>query len=255
MANIFQRIGQKLKDVAGGVYHQFATNDGGQNFRSYMDEEETRRRLQQQQMAQQRAAQAARRNAPQNGGLTVQQSRPAAHINIGQPDNSQSNGGIKLKVSTAAPTAQIKVPTGQPSNQPAPETFKGFTLGKGKNKTIFGWNAAALLPKQYEKTYGIKVDRNIQTGRDAFLNEYDKLNPDFQKVYTNTVIEQAKKGDKDAIHTLKTLTDTGRMKGGVLRPDGHQGVPARRAPEAGRARRHQRHPRSAGHRLRPHPGR
>lgn len=109
---------------------------------------------------------------------------------------------------------QITVPQApQQVQQPVNNNLKGFTMDEGKNKTIFGWNAAALLPKQFEKTYGIKADREINLDHNTFLTQYDKLADDFKNVYTNQIIEQAKSGDAAAQNTLKLLNDTGRTKG------------------------------------------
>lgn len=213
MANLFQKIGQKLKDAALGTYHQFATNDGGQNYRSYVDEEEKRRREQQAQAAQRAAQQMAQRNAPsQPGSLSVAPSRPAAHLNISQPDTPS----VQPKLTVAAPvvTPQIKVPQVTPPKAPLPDQqFKGITESNPKNKTIFGWNAAAILPKGNEKTYTVKADRNLTTNKDKFVAQYDNLNPDYQKVLVNQATQAAAKGDQAAINTIKALTETGRLKG------------------------------------------
>lgn len=120
-------------------------------------------------------------------------------------------------ISIAQPkaTPQITVPQApqQVAQQPTNTNLKGFTMDQGKNKTIFGWNAAALLPKSLEKTYGIKADREINLDDNTFLSQYDKLDDQFKNVYTNQIIKQAKKGDAAALNTLKLLTNTGRTKG------------------------------------------
>lgn len=224
MANLFQKIGQKIKDVTLGTYHQFATNDNGQNFRSYQDEEERRRKIREQQQAAQQ--QAALNRARQQGAQNDQPAaptvtRPGAKLNIG---GSPDPDPLKLLTKPGAPTAAapfaIKPPTKptvpQVPKAPLPDQeFKGFTMDQGKNKTIFGWNAAALLPKSLEKTYGVKVDRSYKTNKDKFVAQFDQLGDDFKKVYVNQVKEQAAKGDQTAINTMKALTETGRMKGNI----------------------------------------
>ncbi|MBI5117592.1 ParB N-terminal domain-containing protein [Candidatus Poribacteria bacterium] len=209
MANIFQKIAQKAKDVAGGVYHQFATNDGGQNYQSYLDEQERKRREQQQQAAQRAQQQMAQRNQ-NSGGLQVASPSPTPKITIAKP---QATPDLKVAVPGATPTISVPKPTVPQVPKPT-QQFKGFTMDQGKNKTIFGKNAAWLLPKSLEKTYGVKVNRDVTTDHDSFMQQYDKLGDDFKKVYTNQVVEQAGKGDKVAQATLKALQDTGRMKGG-----------------------------------------
>lgn len=218
MANIFQKIAQKAKDVAGGVYHQFATNDGGQNYQSYLDEQERKRREQQQQAAQRAAQQMSQRtqSRPQPGGLTVEQPHVQPTISIGQPNKPQVPQ-LGLKVAAPAANPQIKVPQVNIPKPAAPlpdQQFLGITEGQGKNKTIFGKNAAWLLPKQFEKTYQVDANRNVATNKDKYVAQYDSLHPDYQKILVNTAREKAAKGDQASINTLKALQDSGRLKGG-----------------------------------------
>lgn len=212
MANLFQKIAQKAKDVAVGAYHQVARNDNGQDLRSYMDEQERRRKLEQQQAAQRAQQQLAARSAQSapNTGLTVK-SAPTPRLSISQPQAQPS--GIRLAPAPAVP--QIKVPVTTPPKAPLPDMqFKAVSEGAGKNKTVFGKNAAWLLPKSLEKTYQVKADRTISTNKDKFVAEFDQLHPDYQKVLVAEAQKGAAKGDQASINTLKALEDSGRMKGG-----------------------------------------
>lgn len=54
-----------------------------------------------------------------------------------------------MQEQSKAPVAPKPAP--QPKAPLPDQQFTGISEGEGKNKTIFGWNAAALLPKDYEK--------------------------------------------------------------------------------------------------------
>lgn len=119
--------------------------------------------------------------------------------------------GTPRRVSTPAPTRNWDTPRNNSNNDQ--QEFKGFTLDEGKNKTLFGWNAAALLPKQYEKVYGLKTDRNINSSIEDFVSQFDKINPDFQKKYVSDLEELAKNDDQAAIRSLEALRNAGKFQG------------------------------------------
>lgn len=72
MANLFQ----KIKDSVVGAYHQLAQNDGGQNYRSYVDEQEKKRRQQQQEAARRAQEQLAQRQQQQAQKAIAERNRP-----------------------------------------------------------------------------------------------------------------------------------------------------------------------------------
>lgn len=188
------------------------------------DEEERKRRAQQ----------AARSSVSQNGWRGVPFKTPeqqAAETDFSKPlqtAGSQSDFTLKdpLKVMGVAGTNPIldKPLKPAPVEQPKPEKkaplpdmeFRGINEGEGKNKTIFGWNAAALLPKGYEKTYEVNTDRKVTTNKDKFVAQFDKLHPDYQKVLVNQSRERAKNGDTAAQNTIRALEETGRLKGDAM---------------------------------------
>lgn len=94
-----------------------------------------------------------------------------------------------------------------------PQRFVGFDLDQGKNKTIFGWNAAALLPKDYEKTYSVKTGREFDASEDTFLKQFDNLSDEFRNVYVGDLQKQVEGGNENAKRTLDTLNRYGRLKG------------------------------------------
>jgi hypothetical protein len=173
---------------------------------------------------------------------------PPANVTIRQPQqpkisvtgNQQNPLGIAPPQSRVTPVSMpqltppapvapavpaLQVPSAPKPAAPAPvapkaaplpdQQFKGISEGQGKNKTIFGMNAAAVLPKQYEKTYEVKADRNVSTNKDKYVAQYDQLHPDYQKILVNSAREQAAKGDKAAQNTLQALQESGRLKGGA----------------------------------------
>ena len=122
MANIFQSVLQKVKDIALGAYHQVNRNDNGQTFGGYLDDEK-KRRLQQQIASSQNARNNQQVNVPQPG----QPQRPAARLNVNRSDQFGLTGDPldnKLQVK-GQQQAQIKppvVPTpGVPTPQPKPQ--------------------------------------------------------------------------------------------------------------------------------------
>lgn len=186
------------------------------------DEEKKRRKQREAQAAAQRQQQAQTR--PQNNPVN----QPKVQ-NVNQLFGNKKNPADPLGITgVAAPKPlfqqmqeQSKAPVApKPAPQPkAPlpdQQFTGISEGEGKNKTIFGWNAAALLPKDYEKKYEVKADRTVTTNKDKYVAEFDRLHPDYQKVLVNAAKEKAKSGDQAAINTLQALKDTGRLEGNVM---------------------------------------
>lgn len=102
MANIFEKIGRKVKDAALGAYHQVNTRDNGQTFRSYQEEEERRRRLREQQQQQRMAARNQQRQQIQ-AAPKPQTNQP--RLSVSAPSNQ-----IKLSIAPVMPQPKIVVP-------------------------------------------------------------------------------------------------------------------------------------------------
>lgn len=140
-----------------------------------------------------------------------------------------NNSNPSLRVSVAKPSQPKITVAQQPVNQPrlivpqspqrtvpnVPENrFKAIQLDEGKNKTIFGWNAAALLPKSLEKTYGVNT-KDVDFGSaDEFLKYFDTRDDQFRRAYVNKMQKDAQ-NDPVAARTLKLLQERGRFKGNV----------------------------------------
>lgn len=138
---------------------------------------------------------------------------PQKQISIAQPKAQYTLAQPKASPVQATPSQNIPLP--KPGGGLPDMDFKGISEGPGKNKTIFGWNAAALLPRGNEKTYSVNADRNISTNKDKYVAQYDKMHPEYQKVLVNQAREQAAKGDQAAINSIKALEETGRLKGNI----------------------------------------
>lgn len=132
---------------------------------------------------------------------------------------------VQPKISIAQPQAQpqqrIIVPQGpKPVQQaPAPQVpqtrFKAIKLGEGTNKTIFGWNAAALLPKQFEKKYtSTNVDQDFAS-EEEFLKYFDTRADDFRRQYVARM-QKDSATDPVAAKTLRLLEQSGRFKGSFM---------------------------------------
>lgn len=191
------------------------------------DEEERRRR----------AAQAARASVSQNNNgwkgvpyALPPEQKPDNQFDFNKPlkvagsqsDFTLEKDPLKAMGLTTAPTLDKPLKVAQPE-QPKPKAaplpdmeFRGINEGEGKNKTIFGKNAAWLLPKGYEKTYKVDTDRTLTTNKDKYVAQFDKLHPDYQKVLVNQARERAKDGDQASINTIKALQETGRLKGDAM---------------------------------------
>lgn len=150
------------------------------------------------------------REAQAQASFSQNQQQPSAPGEVFQPEKTPTN---TLQLSDLNAGLQFN-PDQRLQKAPLPDMeFKGITEGEGKNKTIFGMNAAWLLPKKYEKTYEVKADRNVTTNKDKYVAQFDQLHPDYQKVLVNSAKEQATKGDQAAINSLRALQETGRLGG------------------------------------------
>ena len=96
------------------------------------------------------------------------------------------------------------------------EDFRDFRQKEGKNKTILGFNAAALLPKSLEKEYKYEAEGTVNIEKEKYLEGFDKLS-ESGGVKQAYVADLQKKAENDplAAKTLKLLEDNGRMKGGL----------------------------------------
>lgn len=178
----------------------------------FWDKDENKRQREQfaREDAQRKAQQAQPKEPQQTIKVAAPQQQPT--ISIGQPQPQP-----KVEVKQIDPNRQdIVLPDGRKASEiPAKPKVKriGFEMDEGKNKTIFGWNAAALLPKKYEKKYGIKVGREFETDDDDFLKQYDKLSDEFRNLYVSKLTEQAEGGNETARSTLDLIRGSGRLKG------------------------------------------
>ena len=96
------------------------------------------------------------------------------------------------------------------------EDFRDFRQKEGKNKTILGFNAAALLPKSLEKEYKYEAEGTVNIEKEKYLEGFDKLS-ESGGVKQAYVADLQKKAENDplAAKTLKLLENNGRMKGGL----------------------------------------
>ena len=121
----------------------------------------------------------------------------------------------QLRVANNSPQQQVKinVPKAPPVSQ---YEFASFGKTGERNKTIFGKNAAWLLPKSLEKRdiYG-NTGKFTGTQND-FLTQFDKQSDEYKKYYVKNITDRAQQGDQAAINAYATLRDSGRFKGGVM---------------------------------------
>lgn len=183
------------------------------------DEDERRRK----------AAQAARSSVSQNNtwkGVPYKlpeqqdQPKPKNDFDFDKPLSligSQGESMLEKMKTDTSPQLDKPLQTAPPKAAPLPDMeFKGISEGEGKNKTIFGKNAAWLLPKQFEKKYEVKADRDVVTNKDKYVAQFDSLHPDYQKILVNQSRELAKQGNKAAKNTIQALEETGRLKGDLM---------------------------------------
>ncbi len=120
----------------------------------------------------------------------------------------------QLKVATA-PQQQIKINV--PKAPPVQKyDFASFGKTGEKNKTIFGKNAAWLLPKSLEKWNIMGSTGQFSGSQQDFLSQFDKQDREYQKYYVKNIAERAAKGDQAAVNAYVTLRDSGRFKGGFM---------------------------------------
>ncbi len=107
--------------------------------------------------------------------------------------------------------------------QPVQE-FTSLQRGEEKNKTIFGHNAAWLLPNgqsnpvsrflgDLEKTHTVTATGTEKATADQFLTGYDRLGEETRQFWLASLDDKAKKGDAMAQNTLKMLRENGRLEG------------------------------------------
>lgn len=123
----------------------------------------------------------------------------------------------QISIAQPKPLPQIQIPQSVPQAAPpqaAPNTYKQLSKTNEKNKTIFGKNAAWLLPKGNEKvaTYGAGAD--YQANPQDFLKQFDNLD-EAGGIKGAYVADLQKKSATDpvAAQTLKLLQENGRFKG------------------------------------------
>lgn len=156
-----------------------------------MNDDEKRRRL----AAYNAASPSVRAQADQN----------AAIIRGLRPTNTYST------YNKPAPEYIPDVRSVQPN---APRQFKSLVASKPKPKTIFGFDVSKQLkflgaPGE-TRTVGTGGDVNLDPTK--FLDQFDKLNDEYKRSYVADLNKKAA-NDPTAASTLKTLQDTGRMKG------------------------------------------
>lgn len=124
---------------------------------------------------------------------------------------------VQPTISVAKPVQpQLTVPQPKVASGPAPvpeNQWKAIKLDEGTNKTIFGKNAAWLLPKSLEKTYGVTTQDATGTA-EAYLKYFDTRDEQFRRSFVNK-LQADSQNDPVAAKTLKLLQDSGRFKGNV----------------------------------------
>ena len=96
------------------------------------------------------------------------------------------------------------------------ENYRAMEIGPEKNKTIGGWNAAALLPASLEKTRSVGAGGDINTSEQGFIQRFDQTNDEYRKFYLDSLNQQAQKGDETAKRTIDALRRNGRLKGDAM---------------------------------------
>jgi hypothetical protein len=189
VANIFNRLWSKA---------DFWDKKENAQQQAQFDQEDEEERKRRQAAAARQSVTAT--GVPQPGTVIKPVSAPAAtpSLTIG----SQSDFSASQPLQKAQP------------KQPLPDQeFKGLETVGQKNKTIFGWNAAALLPKSLEKVDQVKTGVNLTTNKDKYVAGFDKLDDERKKLLVNDAQQRAKQGDAAAQNTVRALQETGRLKG------------------------------------------
>ena len=141
-------------------------------------------------------------------------------LNNASPSIRMATAPQQPKISIAqpkAPSMNIVVPQGTPNPAPPqakPNTFKALSKSNEKNKTIFGWNAAAVLPKGFEKTASYGAGKDFEANPQDFLKQFDGLD-EAGGIKGAYVADLQKKSATDPVAsaTLKLLQENGRFKG------------------------------------------
>lgn len=150
-------------------------------------------------------------NDPRKRLQVLNQTNPSLRVSVAPQKQPQ------ISIAQPKATPQIVVPKTTPNAVPqnpsvAPNQYKAINLDEGKNKTLFGWNAAALLPKSLEKTYGVSTKDATFNNDQDFLKYFDTRDEEFRRAYVNRMQKDAAT-DPVAQKTLKLLHDNGRFKG------------------------------------------
>lgn len=147
-------------------------------------------------------------NDPRKRLQVLNNSNPSLRVSVAPQKQPQ------ISIAKPQATPQISLPKTTPNAAPqvAPNQYKAINLDEGKNKTLFGWNAAAVLPKSLEKTYGVNTKDATFNNDQEFLKYFDTRDEEFRRAYVNRM-QKDSATDPVASKTLKLLNDSGRFKG------------------------------------------
>ena len=151
-------------------------------------------------------------NDPRKRLQVLNNSNPSLRVSVSPQKQPQ------ISIAQPKATPQIIVPKTTPNalpQAPAPNQYKAINLDEGKNKTLFGWNAAAVLPKSLEKTYGVSTKDATFNNDQEFLKYFDTRDEEFRRAYVNRM-QKDSATDAVASKTLKLLKDSGRFGGNVM---------------------------------------
>lgn len=191
------------------------------------ESEEERRRKQAE------AAKSSVQNSNPRPGSVIQPNQPLIPdvkeplIKIGSQSNFNKNPadplgilgipGVETPLQKMQKEAAAKPKVPEAPKAPLPDQeFIGLDNGEKKNKTIFGMNAAAFLPKSLEKVTQVKVGRKFTTNKDKYVAQFDTLDDERKKMLVNETRKKAEAGDPAAVNTMKALQETGRLKGDFM---------------------------------------
>jgi len=97
--------------------------------------------------------------------------------------------------------------------QPQQTTVKAINYGAAQNKTIFGKNAAWLLPKSLEKKRTVNAGQDVTVNNGDFLQSFDRQSPEARQSYVADLYKKAQAKDANAVRTIDLLKNNGRFKG------------------------------------------
>ena len=183
----------------------------GDFFRTpFESDEETKRRKQRE--AQEAAARAKQQQAQKPTPQPTQSQQPV--VDLFKPkQNTGDPLGVMQKLQQNQPPAKPQPAAPKPAPLPD-QQFSTIKTVSQDQKKILGWNAAAILPKGYEKVDKVKVEGEYSTNKDKFIAQFDQMDDERKKIYVQGVREKAAKGDKAAQNSLKALQDANREKAG-----------------------------------------